>query len=140
MIILSSTLIGISHSKRIKTQIDTCEELYNFSNKLLLDVRYNQTPALELVKTTNIECIGQDMLKEKISADTELSKAENQRIGEFIYNLGKYDTANQLSQIEAFKEYIKQVKDKYERKYISKSKVYLSLGISFGLILALMII
>lgn len=140
MIIISSTLIGLNHSKRIKAQISICDELYNFSNKLLLDIKYSQTPALELIKNANLEYVGQDMIKHKTRANTQLSKTENEKIGEFIYNLGKYDTVNQISQIEGFREYIKALKDKYERNYISKSKVYLSLGISFGLILSLMII
>lgn len=140
MIIISSTLIGLNHSKRIKAQISICDELYNFSNKLLLDIKYSQTPALELIKNANLEYVGQDMIKHKARANTQLSKTENDKIGEFIYNLGKYDTVNQISQIEGFREYIKALKDKYERNYISKSKVYLSLGISFGLILSLMII
>lgn len=140
MIVMSSTLIGVYHSKKIKQQAFLCECLYDFSNTALLEIRYNHTSVIELIKKSSLDFIGQDMLKNRVIPDTELSNEENQRIGEFIYNLGKYDIQNQIAQIESFKNYISTVKEKYEKRYISKSKLYLSLGMSFGLIVSLMII
>ena len=50
------------------------------------------------------------------------------------------DVQNQIKQIEFFKEYMSSAVRKYEEEYKSKSKIYVSIGFSFGTVIALVLI
>ncbi|WP_297127955.1 stage III sporulation protein AB [uncultured Eubacterium sp.] len=130
-------------SNSIKKKINLCRALIDVANYILPEIKLKQTPPCEILaseRLKSLDFVGQDMLLAEQKANTPLNDEENETIGRFFYSLGKYDVHNQIKQIEEFKEYMASAMRKYEEEYKSKSKIFISVGFSFGTVIALVLI
>lgn len=130
-------------SNSIKKKINLCRALVDTANYILPEIKLKQTPPCEILaseRLKSLDFVGQDMLLVEQKAKTPLNDEENEAIGHFFYSLGKFDVQNQIKQIEFFKEYMSSAVRKYEEEYKSKSKIYVSVGFSFGTVIALVLI
>lgn len=130
-------------SNSIKKKINLCRALVDTANYILPEIKLKQTPPCEILvseRLKSLDFVGQDMLLVEQKAKTPLNDEENEAIGHFFYTLGKFDIQNQIKQIEFFKEYMSTAVRKYEEEYKSKSKIYVSIGFSFGTVIALVLI
>lgn len=130
-------------SNSIKKKINLCRALIDTANYILPEIKLKQTPPCEILASERLKSlgfVGQDMLLAEQKAKTPLNDEENEAIGHFFYSLGKFDVQNQIKQIEFFKEYMSSAVRKYEEEYKSKSKIYVSIGFSFGTVIALVLI
>ncbi len=129
---------------RIRKKIKICEDLIKLCDLVSTDMAYKQSPiislVLESVQNTNIDFITSDCFYHCTVPQSCLADHENQRIGEFIFSLGKTDTASQLNMIDAFRKYISMARDNYSAAYSTKSKVYIAFGLCCGLALSLLLI
>ena len=130
-------------SNSIKKKINLCRALIDVANYILPEIKLRQTLPCEILaseRLKSLDFVGQDMLLDEQKANTPLNDEENETIGRFFYSLGKYDVHNQIKQIEEFKEYMASAMRKYEEEYKSKSKIFISVGFSFGTVIALVLI
>lgn len=138
--IASSTLTGLGCSKRIKDRIKVCDEIINFCDSVMIDLNYTITPIKQIVKKSSISFFDEGNIEEKNRIDTILTRQENEEISKFLFSLGKTDLKSQIKLIESFKSRMIITKQKYKNQLDSKSKIYTSLGVCFGLVLALILI
>ena len=130
-------------SNSIKKKINLCRALIDVANYILPEIKLRQTLPCKILESERLKSlgfVGQDMLLAEQKANTPLNDEENETIGRFFYSLGKYDVHNQIKQIEEFKEYMASAMRKYEEEYKSKSKIFISVGFSFGTVIALVLI
>ena len=114
---------------------------------LLVEFSFRQQTIIEAVKNIIKRCsldsisfIDDEYFYSVKVTDTPLSKDENNELAIFIHSLGKSDLKSQVNIVNSFCEYIKEVKTKYSDMYASKSKVYLAMGFSLGLVLSLILV
>jgi stage III sporulation protein AB len=108
-----------------------------------MDLEYSVTPAMQLLEKSvskDLDFITCDSLLKLSPANTILSDEENERIGEFLYSLGKTDVKTQMKSIASFKEYINKSKMKYSETYKSKSKIYITFGLCIGIFVSLILV
>lgn len=146
-LILSTTLIGITLSSEMKKRIEIWEQLNSLCNRLLQDITFYETPMLLLVE--NLLCddeykllsfISADCLKQKAIPASRLKREENEEISRFFYSLGKSGIENQIMLINNFKNYACGKKEEYTECYKSKSRLYISYGAFFGIVVSLILI
>ena len=107
-------------------------------------MEYRATPAKELVDSalssstlSHLHFISSDNLCEKMQVNSVLSDEENSEISNFIFKLGKTDLSSQKMLICNFREYIKNSMNKYSEKHRRDSKLYISFGAFFGIVISL---
>lgn len=144
---LSGILVGLTLCADIKRKIKICNQLIKLCEMLLVEFSFRQPPIIEAVKNIIKRCsldsisfIDDEYFYSVKVTDTPLSKDENNELAIFIHSLGKSDLKSQVNIVNSFCEYIKEVKTKYSDMYASKSKVYLAMGFSLGLVLSLILV
>lgn len=144
ILIFSSTMLGLLLSDSSKKRITVCSELASMCDMLLLDLDYRVTPVTELLKKTlksetlrHISFISNENVMKKCKISSCLSKAENDELSGFLYALGKSDIKSQKRLISGFKEYIKNSQEIYSEKHRKDSKLYVTFGFFFGIVISL---
>lgn len=147
MIICCSGVIGIMLSRDIYEKIEMCTSLLELCSILRTEISVRKTPIRTIVKQISenemfslLNFMNEQMLYSIQIPKTSLSDVHNKKIGEFIYSLGKDETGSQLESIDTFEEFTKNLKLKYESEYKSKSRLYITVGTAFGIILCIMLI
>lgn len=145
-IIITTTSIGIYYSNNIKSQIIICESLSLLCDDLINDISFKKTPIIQLLDTklklekySNLSFISHKNIKEKRQVKSCLSSDENERLSLFLYSLGKSSPSALIAEINTFKFYIEESKNKYYETYKKNSRLYIMLGFFSGVIIALVI-
>lgn len=144
---LSSVMTGIAFSNRLKKRVNICDELVSFCDMLCVDISCSRTPIKALLSRIlsddaykNLDFISFESVISNTPLKSCLSNKDNEALSSFLYSLGKYDSKRQIELISSFKSYITLSKSDYYNAYLSKSKVYISMGICCGLVVLLSII
>lgn len=87
-----------------------------------------------------ITFLSDEYIKIKKAPTSILSKEQNEKIGDFLYSLGKSDMSSQFLLIEEFKQYILFAQEEYLLQYKSKSRLYIMLGACSGIIISLTLV
>lgn len=140
ILVLSSTIIGVLYSNRIKKKALICDELLDFCDKLNLELNYTFNPVTSIIEDVNLQYLSLDNLRVNTPLKTSLKDEENKRIASYIYSLGKSDAYTQKDIVLALKEYLTSLKNNYLLLFSKKSKIYLSFGLSFGIVISLLLI
>lgn len=140
-------MTGFTAANMILQRYNICRELASFCELLKNEIIVRQTPVCDVVNSIksqdsfkSLSFLSEDYIKNYKNPDSILSKNQNEKIGEFLYSLGKSDKSSQLSQIEEFKQYITNVQEEYRLQYKSKSRLYIMLGVCSGIIISLTLI
>lgn len=147
IVVLSSTYIGFNYSTalyRRKSVLESFElELRNCSTK----IRYN---SFELSKVFENSFMGYSFDDKRpfseqwcemlVSYSKILSEEDIGILTDFSKNVGTYDITGEISNIDMYIELIKAQINEADLNIKSKSKLYKTLGVSFGLAIAILLI
>lgn len=144
-IIISTTSVGIILSNNLKRKCVTCRELEAMCESMIIDLSYKVTPIKELLNSSSagyksLNFINVDNLSSKYMVDSCLNTVENKELSDFLYSLGKSNSATQIKLIEGFKSYINSCAQRYESLFKRRNKIYISFGLFGGIMLSLMLI
>ena len=121
-IVLSTTGLGISISKKSADRITVCDELIFLCELINVDLSYKMTPATVLIdallkdeRLKHLGFINSAALVNKLTVNSLLCNKDNKEISEFLYSFGKSDRENQIKLVNAFKNYIIEIQSFTER-------------------------
>lgn len=119
----------------------------SFCELLKNEITVRQTPVCDIVNSVKmrdsyrlVTFLSDEYVKNHKIPDSILSKSQNEKIGDFLYSLGKSDISSQLTLIDEFKQFIINVQEEYRLQYKSKSRLYIMLGVCSGIIISLTLI
>ncbi len=135
-----SIIIGIQLCKTLRDKVSVCDELLSFCKMISLDISYSSSSVKQLIDDANINYLSSSCLQKDYILSTILDNAENKKISEFLYSLGKSNIESQRKNLGYFEEYLTGLKEKYEEIYISKSKMYFFISVCCGLIVSIVLI
>lgn len=143
ILLISTTLSGVYLYDKSFKRVKICRELIIFCDCLKRDLMFKSTPINQLAdeiisqgKLSSLSFINSD----GSAFDTPLESAANKELSLFLSGLGKSDTDTQLDLILSFKEYVQSLLEKYTQSHTKNSKLYLSFGFFFGVVLVIMFI
>lgn len=146
MIVVFSTMTGISLSTDLKKKCAIAQLLCKFADEvaLLMDFKLTSTgdilrhisqderfSSLEFVKTYDME--------KKSPVKTNLDKTDDRELASFLAELGTTDIENQLRLVKTYRAFAESRKDHFQKEYEKRRKLYMAFGVSGGLVLALML-
>ncbi len=143
LLVLSTTAAGVYVSDKAREKVLICKELLQLCDLLALDIGYRNTPLGELISGLPFKRLGFltiEKIKSRGKMDLPFTEDENSELALFLYSLGKSDSKSQLKLIEAFKQYVSEMKNNYYEKYVKSSKLYISFGFFFGTVISLVFI
>lgn len=147
MIIICSSASGIISANTILKRCNICGELMSFCELLKNEIIVRQTPVCDIVNSVKmrdsfrlVTFLSDEYVKNHMIPDSILSKSQNEKIGDFLYSLGKSDISSQLTLIDEFKQFIINAQEEYLLQYKSKSRLYIMLGACSGIIISLTLI
>lgn len=140
MIVLFTTYLGILVNDYKKRQLKYIDTLIYLGNKikLLLTSTSPETDEIYKILMTDkqLEIIDFSLPdKNFILSNYELEKTK-----ELLDTLGKYDVDYQVSYIDEYTGHFKMLKEGMQQQYSSHKKLYIPVGLLFGLLIALIII
>ena len=146
-IVLSTTGLGISISKKSADRITVCDELIFLCELINVDLSYKMTPATVLIdallkdeRLKHLGFINSSALVNKLTVNSLLCNKDNKEISEFLYSFGKSDRENQIKLVNAFKNYITESEKKYKEVYNRDSKLYRAFGFFGGVAIAVILL
>lgn len=146
-IVLSTTGLGISISKKSSDRITVCDELIFLCELINVDLSYKMTPATVLIdallkdeRLKHLGFINSAALVNKLTVNSLLCNKDNKEISEFLYSFGKSDRENQIKLVNAFKNYITESEKKYKEVYNRDSKLYRAFGFFGGVAIAVILL
>ena len=141
-IVLSTTGLGISISKKSADRITVCDELIFLCELINVDLSYKMTPATVLIdallKDERLKHLG--FINSAALVNSLLCNKDNKEISEFLYSFGKSDRENQIKLVNAFKNYITESEKKYKEVYNRDSKLYRAFGFFGGVAIAVILL
>ncbi len=139
-------LISINFSSKYEIRRKFFEELYNFNNKLKIEVAFSKRTILSIIDEE--KGILKPILLKYLNSKTLIKKKDYLFLKEkdinFINNyfetIGKHDTTTQLSQLEKFHLEIESVLNICKDEEKQYKPLCIKIGISFGLILFILLL
>lgn len=146
-IVLSTTGLGISISKKAADRVTVCGELIFLCELIIVDLSYKVTPATALItnllnddRMKHLDFIKTDAVIDKSKIESVLCDKDNREISDFLYSFGKSDRENQIKLVNAFKNYITESEKKYKDVYSRNSNLYKAFGFFGGVAIAVILL
>ena len=146
-IIASSSLVGFSYSNSLYRRKSVLENFSLMIKNCSTKIRYNSGDLFEIFDTESINysfntkkpfC---EQWCEMLKAYSKILTIEDIKIlKDFSENLGTYDVSGELSNISMYIEMLSAQIEIADQQIKEKSKLYKTLGMSFGLAVAILLI
>jgi len=127
IILIVCTKIGADYSSRYSRRVSTIKALQNDIETIRTEMSFNLKPLDQILK------------KVKLKLDY-LKKQDAEKIKIFINSLGKSDIDTQLRNIDFSKTELAKMEEAYIEERNKYSKLALTLGISIGIVIAILIV
>ena len=147
LIVICSAIIGCSYSNRLYkrrdilksfvTQLSRCSTYMRYSSSELSALFRDNFMNYKFVDSKPFNIQWDDMLSEYQSI---LTDGDIQVLRDFAKNLGATDAIGQQENFELYLQMINRCVESAEEDIAKKSKLYKSLGISFGITLSIVLI
>ena len=142
-LIISTTGAGLYLRSTAMKRVKICRALVTLCDIICVDISYRRTPLPELIGTGCsgvLSFITPEAVMKKSELRSCLNESDNAQISDFLFMLGKSDAHSQLKLIESFRSYSEGALKRYSEEYSKNSKLYVSIGVFGGLVLALIMI
>lgn len=142
LIIFSSYFIGYSFSLKLLKRCKIMRQMENLCFEIGENIRLKSLPVELTVKNCldgkSSLCFASSF--PKIHKDNSLSVSDYNIITDFFSGLGQSDTAGQIKHCSIYKEIFSQLRAKYEKDDLPKTRITSSLGLAIGIGLAVIMI
>lgn len=129
---ICTTTIGVFLSNDKKKRMKIFDELYEFNERLLLNIKYGKLPVENIA--TDFEFIPRIL-----SGDAVLSGEDALFIENYVQNIGKTDTLSQIDYLNERKLYLKKYKDDSLTDYKKYGSLYIKIFFMVGILIAVLL-
>lgn len=146
MIVIFSTMTGISLSVDLKKKCETAQLLCKFADEVALLMDFKLTSTGDILRHigqderfSSLQFVKSYDMEKKTPVKTNLDKTDDRELASFLAELGTTDIENQLRLVKAYKAFAESRKNHFQKEYEKRRKLYTAFGVSGGLVLALML-
>lgn len=157
-IIISSALVGITLSDKLKKRVKEINSINHMLDEISILIRYKAMTVYEIINvlrenqmynsltflnqiSCNVQMPFSEAWEKSIdNMQSDLNSSDKKLLKSFGCSLGTSDISGQLSSIEVFKADFSKIENDAIVLYDKKSKLYRSLGILCGMFLSIMLI
>lgn len=146
MIVVFSTLTGISMSLDLKKKCETADLLCRLADEVALLLDFRLTSTQDILTHLNrderfdgLDFIHDFNIEKKSPVHTNLERKDNEELSDFLYSIGTTDLENQLRITEGYKAFANTRKAYYQQEYEKRRKLYSAFGLSGGMVIALLL-
>lgn len=147
VIVLSATMTGFYYSNKLYIRKDTLQKFINELKASVTQIRYSSDNLCDIFsdKFSGFEfCDEQPFLIQwnnlLKSYDSKLKKSDIKLLLSFAQNLGKADVNGEISHIQMYIDMLNDCVEDAKNNINSKSKLYRTLGVSFGLLISILLL
>lgn len=127
-----STLLGILLSSDKKKKMQVFNELYEFNEKLLLNLKFGKEPISKIVKDFP------SVLK-LYNGELKLNTKNAEFINNYLQNLGYTDAISQIDYLNEKKLHLKKYKDESFDDYKKYGSLYIKIFFMVGILIAILL-
>ena len=131
-IVVLTTLLGILLSKDKKKKMQLFSEIYEFNEKLLLNLKFGKVP---------ISTIAQEFpyILKILQNELKIEGKDGEFINNYFKNLGHTDAISQIDYLNERKIYLKKYKDESFNDYKKYGSLYIKIFFMVGILVAVLL-
>ena len=139
MITLFSSCLGLMAAKSKRKQIEYTDGLVYLGSRILLLLKSTMPETEEIIKLLKSD-ERLDFFDFSLDLkNSPLLQQDNQKILNLFNSLGMYDIDSQIMIVDEFTGYFKMLNQQYQNYYDKHYKLYITFGISSGLLLSVIL-
>lgn len=157
LIVTCSTYVGFGFSSYYRRRVKFFSDCISFQNKMVVEIAFKQNKLKEIIDEFIKRCgidfkfvlksfeenylLGKNVLEESMlfKKNICLSKEEKEIVYAFFKTLGRYDSENQIKEIENFKKTFESSFADAQAENKKYSSLYVKLGLMAGLLVAILL-
>ncbi len=147
VIVLSATMTGFYFSNKLYIRKDVLQKFVNELKASVTQIRYSSDNLCDIFsdKFSGFKfCDEQPFLIQWNNLlknyDSKLNKSDIRLLLSFAQNLGKVDVNGEISHIQMYIDMLTDCVEDAKNNINSKSKLYRTLGVSFGLLISILLL
>lgn len=131
-VIVCTTLVGAMLSGDKKKKMKVFDELYEFNERLLLNIKFGKASPEKLA--ADFEYVPKILL-----GDSVLGGEEGAFIESYVQNIGVTDALSQIDYLTERKTYLKKYKDSSMAEYKKYGSLYVKIFFMIGILIAVLL-
>lgn len=129
--------IGVEVKRYFADRLKFYDKMITFCEYAIKEISFYNTTKNKMIEKYTDTCLSAVLCGQN---DKLLSDEENRKIQEFLDSIGKFDTTNELQNIQFYKEYLTSQKQKCVVEFDKKGMLSLKLSILIGVLLCILLI
>jgi len=127
-----TTLLGILFSNNKKKKMQLFCELYEFNEKLLLNLKFGKIPLSKIAQEYPIIC-------KILQNELIIEGRDGEFVNNYFKNLGHTDAISQIDYLNERKIYLKKYKDDSLNDYKKYGSLYIKIFFMVGILIAVLL-